>query len=106
VEHRGSIKKSQGVVQNNITSYITVTLTGFDITRIPSMNTAIQRVLDLLYLGIPRPTTPVLPEYLSKLERNEQIRARYADGESIADLARAYQISDQRVFQILHPEPK
>jgi hypothetical protein len=80
--------------------------TGFDITRIPSMNTAVQRVLDLLYLGIPRPTQPVLPEYLSKLERNEQIRARYAVGETIADLARAYQISDQRVFQILHPEPK
>jgi hypothetical protein len=68
------------------------------------MNHAIQRVLDLLYHGIPRPTKPVLPEYLSKSERNEQIRARYASGESIADLAREYQISDQRVFQILHPE--
>ena len=83
-----------------------MTLTGFEITRVPSMNTAIQRVLDLLYQGVPRPTQPVLPEYLSKLERNQHIRARYADGESIADLAREYKISDQRVFQILHPEPK
>jgi Mor family transcriptional regulator len=70
------------------------------------MNTAIQRVLDLLYHGTPRPTKPVLPEYLSKSELNEQIRARYATGESIADLAREYEISDQHVFQILHPEPK
>jgi hypothetical protein len=83
-----------------------VTPTGFDITRVPSMNTAIRRVLDLLYHGIPRPTQPVLPEYHSKVERNQQIRARYAAGESIADLAREYKISDQRVFQILHPEQK
>jgi hypothetical protein len=70
------------------------------------MNSAIQRVLDRLYLGIARPTTPVLPEYLAKPERNERIRACYAGGESIADLACENAISDQRVFQIIHPEQK
>jgi hypothetical protein len=99
-------KRHSKWVPFKITVHITMNPTGFDITRIPSMNTAVQCVLDRLYHGIPRPTQPVLPEYLSKVERNEQIRARYAAGESIADLAREYQISNQRVFQILHPEQK
>ncbi len=33
--------------------------------------------------------------------RNTQIRARYAQGEAISDLARDFDISPQRVFQII-----
>jgi len=77
-------------------------LTGFDITRLPSLNAAIQHVLDLLYAGILRPTKPVIQKHISKSQHNEQLRTRYAAGESIADLAREYEISDQRVFQIIH----
>jgi hypothetical protein len=79
-----------------------MTLTGVRAAPLPSLNAAIRRVLELLYWGIPRPTKPILPEYLSKSDRNQQICARYVSGESIADLAREYEISDQRVFQIIH----
>lgn len=83
-----------------------MTPTGFDITRLPSLNTAIQRVLDLLYAGIPRSTKPVIQKHISKSERNQQLRTRYAAGESLADLARNYDLSDQRVFQIIHHRQK
>jgi hypothetical protein len=34
-------------------------------------------------------------------ERNQALRDRYTSGETIADLARHYHISDQRIFQII-----
>ncbi|MFC1961359.1 sigma factor-like helix-turn-helix DNA-binding protein [Chloroflexota bacterium] len=43
---------------------------------------------------------PVLPS-LTTRERNIMIRARYAAGESQADLARDFGISYQRVHQIV-----
>jgi hypothetical protein len=33
--------------------------------------------------------------------RNEVIRARYADGEGISDLANIFDLSPQRIFQIV-----
>jgi hypothetical protein len=83
-----------------------VTPTGFETTRIPSMNIAVKRVLDLLYMDIPRPTEPVISEHFSKSERNQQMRIRYVNGESIADLAKEYDVSDQRVFQIVNHRQK
>ena len=34
--------------------------------------------------------------------RNEVIRARFADGESLSDLAAIYEVSPQRIFQIVN----
>ncbi|MBK9745787.1 MAG: recombinase family protein [Chloroflexi bacterium] len=41
----------------------------------------------------------------SNTQRDEAIRCRYAKGESISDLARAYDITPQRVFQIIQFVP-
>jgi hypothetical protein len=76
--------------------------TGFEPTRIPSVRASIKRVLELLYKGKPYPTQPIVSEHFSKAERNARIRYRFANGEGFADLARAYELSEQRIFQIVH----
>jgi Mor family transcriptional regulator len=57
-------------------------------------------ILDMLY-DTPFPTEPQndLP---SKTERNAEIRVRYEQGETVGELAAAYEISEQRVSQIIH----
>ncbi len=75
--------------------------TGFDITRIPFMNTAIQRVLDLLYAGISLPEKPVTDKQLPLTERNQLIRVHYATGETLQAIAQDFGISHQRVHQII-----
>jgi Mor family transcriptional regulator len=39
---------------------------------------------------------------LSTQSRDELIRKRHAEGEGLSELARAYNISPQRVHQIVH----
>src|SRR5688572_9156959 len=102
MEHRGNKKRNQKGVRNEITNHVTLTLTGFGAAPVPSLNGAIPRVLDRLYASIPLPDKPITLKHVAKAERNAEIRARHTAGESIADLAREYHISDQRVFQILH----
>jgi hypothetical protein len=80
--------------------------TGFDITRLPSLNSAIQRLLERHYRGIPLPSKPVNYKTPTKVARNDEIRDRFANGETIADLARDYDLTDQRVFQIIHSRNK
>jgi Mor family transcriptional regulator len=36
--------------------------------------------------------------------RNQRIRQRYEAGETLSDLARAFEISPQRVHQIVNPK--
>jgi Mor family transcriptional regulator len=43
-----------------------------------------------------------LAEILAQRSRNELIRLRYAAGETISELARAFGISPQRVYQIVN----
>jgi Mor transcription activator family protein len=38
-------------------------------------------------------------------QRDEQIRQRHMNGETLSDLAREYGISPQRIFQIINPNP-
>jgi Mor family transcriptional regulator len=38
---------------------------------------------------------------ITKLTRNQEIRERYAQGETIVDLAEAFEISEQHVSQVL-----
>jgi len=38
---------------------------------------------------------------LPKIDRNAHIRERYASGEGLSDLAKEFEISPQRVYQIV-----
>ena len=71
-----------------------------------SLETATQLFLRLLYFNKPIPQKPVSDRTPRKLSRNEQIRQRYADGETIPQLAQAFGISNQRVHQIIHGKRK
>lgn len=50
--------------------------------------------------SLPSPTAHA-PNTRKKRNRNSEIRARYAQGISVPDLARQYGISKNRVYQIL-----
>jgi hypothetical protein len=64
----------------------------------------LQLPLELSFEGYGSSTSPEPVNYRTptKVNRNQQIRERFANGEAIADLAREYNITDQRVFQIIH----
>lgn len=69
---------------------------------------AFQRLVDgiaygmvLLYISQSAPIFPVTDHTPTKQERNEEIRARYVQGETVGDLARLLGISEQRVSQII-----
>ena len=78
-----------------------MTLTGFNITRLPSINSAIERVIEQLYAGIPLPTQPIIVKHLSKSERNAEICDRYSEGETLEELADEFGLSHQRVHEIV-----
>ena len=69
----------------------TVTLTGNEHPRL-SLPSVVKRLLN--YCGITR--NPL------RYNRNERIRLRFADGQALSDLARAFGLSPQRIFQIVH----
>ena len=71
-----------------------------------SLKQATQAVLLLLYRDQPVPQFPKSDKWKRKTRRNEQIRARYAEGESIPELAKAFGLSNARVHQILHGKRK
>lgn len=79
-----------------------MTLTGLWPTALPSVNTSTERVLATLYHGIPLPTKPVTRKHVSKSDRNGQLRARYVTGDTLEQLASVYELSHQRVHQIVH----
>jgi hypothetical protein len=62
------------------------------------MRVAVSRVLKRLR-RLPQPPNPTL----TVKERNRIIRARFAAGESEANLARVFGISYQRIHQIVRP---
>jgi hypothetical protein len=55
----------------------------------------------LLYVGQSAPTFPLTDHTPTKHRWNEEIRARYAAGETIGYLALLFDISEQRISQIL-----
>jgi len=61
---------------------------------------AVRRVLNRLYDGIPLPSTLQPNKTQKQSDRNAEIRRRYADGESLLDLANEYGLSKQRIHQI------
>jgi hypothetical protein len=63
-------------------------------------------LVNRLYPGSPTPPPPQSPSTPKKVDRNAEIRARYAAGMSVPDLAKEYGISKNRVYQILRGKRK
>ena len=57
--------------------------TGVGAPPLPTLNFAVNRLLDRLYWGIPLPQKPVTEKHIPKDERNDLICERYAEGESL-----------------------
>ena len=66
-----------------------------------SLESAIQAILTRLCAGFSFPAEPINRNHVKKSERNAQIRAWYSNGEALSDLAREFELSPQRVFQIV-----
>jgi Mor family transcriptional regulator len=60
----------------------------------------------LLYIGQKMPLAPLTDHTPSKHTRNQEIQKRYAQGETIVALAEAYDISQQRISQVLRGQGK
>jgi hypothetical protein len=55
----------------------------------------------LMYIGQKLSMVPLTDHTPTKCQRNEEIRARYAKGESLSCLAEVFGLSSQRVSQIV-----
>ena len=75
-------------------------------TSVHSLERATQALLRLLYTGQLAPDVPQSNKTPEKVKRNAEIKRRYAEGESVPDLAREFGISEQRVHQILRGRRK
>ena len=67
---------------------------------------AVSALVNRLYPGSPISSTPLSPNTPKKANRNAEIRALYAAGMSVPDLAKEYGISKNRVYQILRGKRK
>jgi DNA invertase Pin-like site-specific DNA recombinase len=67
---------------------------------------AVASLVKRLYPGAPPSSTAQSPRTRKKRNRNADIRARYAQGVSVPDLAKEYGISRNRVYQILREKRK
>jgi hypothetical protein len=67
---------------------------------------AVRYGMVLMYIGLLVSVSPRTDHTPTKYSRNEEIRARYATGETISYLARRFDISEQRVHQIVHGKRK
>ena len=63
------------------------------------------RAIEWLYQNTPA-VKPKFYQHLSRTERNAEILRRYLKGESTADLAREFTISDRRVRYIVNPDSR
>ena len=60
----------------------------------------------LLYIGQSAPTFPLTDHTPANHHRNEQIRTRHQQGETVMHLAAAFNISEQRISQIIRGRRK
>ncbi len=58
------------------------------------------------YVGILLPQLPIFRITPTKCERNEEIRLRHQQGETLVSLAELFGLSEQRVWQIVHGRRK
>jgi hypothetical protein len=70
-----------------------------------SVPTAVSALLLRLYRDS-APSKPRKFKNKSKDDRNNAIRIRFANGENLIDLAEFFNISSQRVYQIIHGHRK
>jgi len=63
---------------------------------------AARRMILESYVGMVLPQTPVSHITPTKFERNEEIRLRYQQGETLIRLAEVFDLSENRVWQIVH----
>ena len=75
--------------------------TGLDLTSVHITEWAYIFLAQCLYDFAPLPEMPVNNAIPKKIGRNEEIRQRYEAGETMAELAKVYGISEQRVHQIV-----
>lgn len=66
-----------------------------------TVSLAVQHLLSLLYKDKSLPLSPPSGKTQKKTTRNAEIRAKYAAGVSVPELAKEYRISKERVYQIL-----
>jgi DNA-binding NarL/FixJ family response regulator len=69
-------------------------------TALHSVEKAAQEVLKRLYGSNPPPEQPVSNFRIAKTDRNQQIIERYEGGDTLAEIARDFNISVNRVHQI------
>ena len=74
-----------------------MTPTSVNGTFVPCLESSINTILRQLY--------PSVAKFSFKI-RNENIKYRYKAGETLSELARAYSISPQRIWQIIHDKDK
>jgi len=67
---------------------------------------AARRMILEIYAGILLPQKPVSHHTPAKCERNEEIRLRHKQGETMATLAEVFGLTEQRVWQIVHDRRK
>ena len=76
---------------------------GRETVHLDNLRLAEQIILYVTFRDVHDPV-PV-QQRIHKEERNRLIRARHAAGEGLSDLAREYEISPQRVWQIVQVRP-
>jgi Mor family transcriptional regulator len=54
------------------------------------------------YAGMLLPQKPITRITPTKCERNEEIRLRHEQGETLISLAKVFSLSENRVWQIVH----
>ncbi len=76
-------------------------LQGFQPIPRPSASILAATILQRLYDWLPASALPISGNHEIKVDRNEEIRRRYAAGEEASKLAKEYGISIARLHQIL-----
>jgi hypothetical protein len=71
-----------------------------------TLEEAVSCLVNRLYSGSPASPSSRSQSTSKKVVRNVEIRARYAQGVSVPDLAREYGISKNRVYQVLRGKRK
>jgi hypothetical protein len=74
---------------------------GYGIRSRDSLPTAVARLVQTLYQGMPLPTNPASSMIPTKTERNNTIYERYIAGERAVALAREYGISVRRINRLI-----
>jgi hypothetical protein len=76
------------------------------VTGLHRLEAAIQSIITRLYAGFSFSDKTINRHHIKKSERNTEITARFAVGESLSDIGREFGLTPQRVYQIVHGKRK